>query len=215
MNFIFGQGQKFFDFATRLAQLMWLNILTILCSLPVITVGSAFTALHTVLVKLYRDEEGKITPLFFQAFKDNFWQATGLWLVYLAFFALLLAEQWALLTLENSTIVYLKLLIPVLALIGLLSLCWAFVLQSRYALSLGKVLLFSLTRVIAFPLRSLAMLVCMALPIILTIYAPRLFIVLLMLGISGPAVLSTCFYNGALKIMEDDSEQKEAQNGTV
>lgn len=57
MEFLFGKGNKFFSFATKLAELMWLNILTIACSLPVITVGAAFTARHRVLVDIYRDEE--------------------------------------------------------------------------------------------------------------------------------------------------------------
>ena len=90
MELLMGKGQKFFEFATKLAQLMWLNILTILCSLPVVTLGAAFTAMHRVLVDIYRDEENKITMTFFKAFRVNFAQATKIWLLYLVFYAILL-----------------------------------------------------------------------------------------------------------------------------
>lgn len=206
-----GKGQKFFAFATKLAQLMWLNILTILCSLPVITAGAAFTALHRVLVDIYRDEENKITKTYFVSFGKNFWQATKIWLIYLVFYAVLLADYWALKALDNNTIRYLNILIPVLVFISSLSLSWVFVMQSRYDLSMKDTLAFSFTRIIAFPLRTLFMGATLLLPFIVTIYLPKFFILIPLLGVSGPGVIATCFYNGALKIMEDDSEEGEGK----
>ena len=85
MNFLFGRGQKFYHFATKLAELMWLNFLVFLCSIPVLTIGAATSAMHHVLIQIYRDEEQKITRTFFSAFKKNFGQATLVWLIYLAF----------------------------------------------------------------------------------------------------------------------------------
>lgn len=206
-----GKGQKFFAFATKLAQLMWLNILTILCSLPVITAGAAFTALHRVLVDIYRDEENKITKTYFVSFGKNFWQATKIWLIYLVFYAVLLADYWALKALDNNTIRYLNILIPVLVFVSALSLSWVFVMQSRYDLSMKDTLAFSFTRIIAFPLRTLFMGATLLLPFVVTIYLPKFFILIPLLGVSGPGVIATCFYNGALKIMEDDSEEGEGK----
>ena len=42
----------------KLADLMWLNILTIICCLPVFTAGAAITAAHYVELKIHRNEEG-------------------------------------------------------------------------------------------------------------------------------------------------------------
>lgn len=209
MDFLFGKGNKFFSFATKLAELMWLNILTILCSLPIITVGAAFTAMHRVLVDIYRDEENKITRVFFTSFKKNFWQATKIWLIYLVFYAVLLVDYWALKALDNSTIGYLNILLPVLVLLSSLSLSWVFVMQSRYTLSMKDTIVFSFTRIIAFPLRTLGMGAAFLAPFILTIYFPQFFIIVPLLGLSGAGILSTWFYNGALKVMEDDSEEGE------
>lgn len=209
MELLMGKGQKFFAFATKLAQLMWLNILTIACSLPVVTVGAAFTAMHRVLVDIYRDEEDKITRTYFASFKKNFWQATKIWLLYLVFYAVLLVDYWALKALDNNTIRYLNILLPVLVLISSLSLSWVFVMQSRYELSMKDTIVFSFTRIIAFPLRTLFMGATLLLPFIVTIYLPKFFILIPLLGVSGSGIISTCFYNGALKVMEDDSEEGE------
>ena len=56
---------KFFDmdspimrFLNRVGDLMILNLLMIVCCIPVITVGAAFTAQHYVLLKIVRDGVG-------------------------------------------------------------------------------------------------------------------------------------------------------------
>ena len=58
-------------FTEKAFGIIWLNILTIVCSLPVVTFGASFAALHTVVLKMSRDKEGYITREFFKAFKAN------------------------------------------------------------------------------------------------------------------------------------------------
>lgn len=73
-----------FTFLSRLADLIWLNLLFIICCIPVVTIGAATTALYYVTLKMVKDEEGYITRSYFKAFRDNFVQATVIWLVFLA-----------------------------------------------------------------------------------------------------------------------------------
>lgn len=207
MEFLMGSGKRFFEFATKLAELMWVNVLTILCSIPVITAGCAITSMHHVLLAIYRDEEKKITGMYFKAFRDNFGQATKLWLVYLGYFAFLGLDYWAMRMLENENLRYLELLLPVLTFLGLLSMSWTFVMQFRYSLSLKETLLFSVTRIVAFPIRTLGMGVAAATPLLLTVFLPQFFILVPLLGLSVPGLISVCFYNGALKVMEEAQEE--------
>lgn len=72
-----------FVFLSRLADLIWLNILFIICSLPVFTIGASLTAMYYVTLKMAKDEEGYITKSFFKSFKQNFLQATGIWMILL------------------------------------------------------------------------------------------------------------------------------------
>lgn len=60
--------------------LMVLNILTVLLSLPIVTIGAAHAALHYAVNKLLTDE-GTLLKNYFQAFKSNFKQATICWLL--------------------------------------------------------------------------------------------------------------------------------------
>lgn len=53
-----------------------LTILWLLCSLSIVTIGAASTAVSYVALKIIRDEEGKVTKQFFHSFK----QATVIWL---------------------------------------------------------------------------------------------------------------------------------------
>ena len=209
MNFIFGRGTKFLEFATKLSELMWLNFLTFLCCLPVFTIGAATSAMHTVLIQIFRDEESQITATFFKAFKKNFKQATLVWLIYLATYLLLWLDHRAMQVLENSTLNYLDLFVPVMVFIITLSFSWAFVLQCRYNLTIKDIFIFSFTRIIAFPIRTLFMGLCIILPIAFALIFPSYQILVVLLGIAVPGITQTCFYNKALKVMEDDSATEE------
>ena len=66
---------------TKLADLMWLNALFIITSLPVFTIGAATAALYYESMRVVSGEESYITKDFFKAFKDNFKYATCVWVV--------------------------------------------------------------------------------------------------------------------------------------
>ena len=68
---------------SKMADLMWLNVLTLLCCLPVVTMGASLTAMNYVALKIVRDEECYISKSFFKSFKENFKQATIIWLMIL------------------------------------------------------------------------------------------------------------------------------------
>ena len=68
---------------TKVADLMWLNILTIVMCIPVVTAGAALTAKDYMCYKLVKNEEAGITKGFFHSFKQNFKQATVIWLMML------------------------------------------------------------------------------------------------------------------------------------
>ena len=64
--------------------LILLNILWLLCCLPVVTVGAATAALYTVLLKMRDGSENRVVRLYFAALKENFRRATAVWLALLA-----------------------------------------------------------------------------------------------------------------------------------
>lgn len=74
-------SSKFFRFFSRFAELMLLNILFLLCCLPIVTVGASVSALYSVSLKLVRQKEAYITKDFFHAFRQNLKQGILLHLI--------------------------------------------------------------------------------------------------------------------------------------
>ena len=80
----------------KLAWSCYLNLLWFLCSLPVFTIGASTTALYAVTLKIVRGREGSLTRQFFQAFRENFRQATVLWGILLGVGAVLVGDGYIL-----------------------------------------------------------------------------------------------------------------------
>lgn len=74
------QEFKIMDMFSRLMDLLVLNFLFLLTSLPVITIGASLTALFSVSMKLTHNEESYISRNYFHAFRENFLQATAAFL---------------------------------------------------------------------------------------------------------------------------------------
>ena len=68
---------------SKICDIVCLNVLWLVCSLPIITIGASTTALYTVMLKLVKNEEGYIFKGFLHAFKLNFKQSTIIWLILL------------------------------------------------------------------------------------------------------------------------------------
>ena len=81
MHNLFHYENPFIQFLVRVGDLMILNLLFILCSLPVVTLGASLTALHRVTQNMLFEQEEPLIKAFFRAFRQNFKQSTLVWLV--------------------------------------------------------------------------------------------------------------------------------------
>ena len=72
------------NFLNKVADIMILNIIVIIFSLPLFTMGAAFTAAYYIGYKMVKNEESYIIRGFWHSFKDNFRQSTILWIIMLA-----------------------------------------------------------------------------------------------------------------------------------
>ena len=83
MGRIFNMDNKFFTFMSRVADLIILNVVFIVCCIPIVTIGASVTAMNYVTMKMARNEESYIVKSFFKSFRENFKQATIIWLILL------------------------------------------------------------------------------------------------------------------------------------
>ena len=78
---IFNMDSGFARFMNRAIDVLELNILWIIFSLPIFTIGASTCAAYYVTLKMVDEEEGYVGKMFVKAFKDNFKQGTFLWLL--------------------------------------------------------------------------------------------------------------------------------------
>lgn len=80
----FSYDSKFGQLFLKLSYGCCLNILWLVCCLPIVTIGASTTALYYTSFKIAKDEGSYITTMFFRSFKQNFKQATIIWLIMMA-----------------------------------------------------------------------------------------------------------------------------------
>ena len=92
----FSYDSPFSQILLKLAWSCYLNLLWLICSIPVFTIGASTAALYAVTLKIVREREGNLTGQFFRAFRENFRQATVLWLILLGVGMLLAGDGYIL-----------------------------------------------------------------------------------------------------------------------
>lgn len=87
--YIFSMDNPFFRFVGRLVDLVWLNILTLICCVPVVTAGAAISAMYRILIRMALKEDGTITVVFFRTFKENLKESMIVWVPCLFIYVIL------------------------------------------------------------------------------------------------------------------------------
>ena len=101
MRDLLNPDRPLLSFLTKMTYSAYLNILWLICSLPIVTIGASTTALYYVTLKMAEDRDEGLTGMFFRAFRQNFIPATKIWLILLAvggFFAVdgyVLSQIWS------------------------------------------------------------------------------------------------------------------------
>ena len=141
MSKLFRMDSPLKRFLTKIADLMVLNILFCVTSIPLITIGASWTALYSVTLKMVRDEEGSVSRSYFRSFRQNFRQATLLWLGVLVVLALLVLDIRVLNGMAGGTAPgLLRVGVEILALLGIMVLQYLFPSLARFEASLADTL---------------------------------------------------------------------------
>lgn len=192
---------KIYSLLNKLALILELNLWVVLCCLPVITAGAAISSMHGVLLKIYREEEKRIREDFFHAMKGNLRNGTILWLLFLAFLGALAAIGWIAAQQIPAGAVYVLYGLLIAAVIGLLLLDWALILQSRYVYTVSQCLRYAVLAWLKYPGAILIYLVSLVIPVLLCLSLETLPLLLLG-GIALPHLISTTLYSGVFDQME-------------
>lgn len=200
---------------SKMADLMWLNVLTLLCCLPVVTIGASLTALNYMALKIVRDEECYVTRGFFKSFKQNFRQATVIWLIFLAVIIVLAVDFRIMWTAETPPSAIMQALVGAAAIFGLFAFMFVFPLLAKFDNPVLKTVKNAfLVSAIQFP-KTILMIILYAIPILLFRYVYVAMPLALMFGLSVPAWLSAKMYNKFFRKLEDQILEREGVKAEV
>lgn len=213
MNRLFDLDNPVMVFLGRLADLIWLNILFLICCIPVFTIGAATSAMYYVTMKMVRDEEGYITKSFFKAFKDNFKQATIIWLMTLVLIFLFFADFWILNQMDGSVGKIIFVALCMVSIIVLFTLVYIFPLIAKFENTIKN----SLKNALFISIRHLPMTVVLILgmvaPFVLIHFFIQLSPLLLIIVFSLIAFYTSYIYRKVFDRyipQDDDTDSEEA-----
>ena len=176
MGKLFDPESSIMQGLSKAADLIILNLLTLLCAVPVVTLGAAAAALHDSVGRMLREEGGGVLKTYVSAFRSNFKKATVLWLILLA--CLLLLAFSALFYLQNAIPGgrILLTLCTAFFILWNMALVWVFPLQARFENTVKNTLKNALLCAIAYLPRTVAAAGLKLLPWALLFYRTDLFI---------------------------------------
>ena len=190
-----------------LADMCLLNIMTILCCLPVFTAGASITAMHYVLLKMVRNEEGYVWKDFWKSFKENLWQGMAIGSILLIFVAFFLVDCYIFKGMVETVSV------PMLAIAGAFALflymiyLYAFPLLAHFHNTvLGTIKNAFFVGVMAFP-QTILMMIVTALPIVLIYQYAQILPLIIMFGFTVPAYFCAWMYSKTFKKIEPKTEE--------
>lgn len=124
-------NSSFFKFWDKFIDLFFLNIIMLVCCIPIGTIGPAVTAAYAVLLKMVDDQEGYIYKDFFKYFKSNFKKGFVLGLIALAAVYALYIEWQVVTKMEDVNFIFIVIAIISTAIV-IAALLYVFPLTARY-----------------------------------------------------------------------------------
>ena len=179
------------QFFHDLFDLMVVNILWLLCSLPVITAGPATCGLYHVTLRLARQETVNPVKDFFRGFKINFKQGLLLGLVTLGIAVSVGGDVWFSLQ-QKDWLGSLYLVLAVLmASVGMIFISYTFALQTMFDVPLKTQILNSFKLAVIAPGKTVMLWLILLLPVVFFLILPPIALKMLgflylVAGVSGP-----------------------------
>ena len=218
MQKFFDMDNGFFRALGRIADLMILNFIFILCCIPVVTIGPALTGLYYVTLKMAANEEGYIVKGFLKSFRQNFRQGLVIWLILLAAGCIFGIDFFILNQSEMAFSNVLFVIISATALVFLMVFLYIFPVLSRFENNIRVTFKNSLIIAIAdFP-RTFLMMAVTAAALILTFWNGYTLwyglLVWILIGFSGLAFINSHFLN-KIFAKYTPPEEAEPDTGTI
>lgn len=124
MNF-FSWDSPLSQSISRAVDYVVINILWLVCCIPIVTIGAATTARFYVAMKIVRREEPSVYKSFFKSFKENFKISTKMWLLEIAVLLFFLLDWSLILQAEPTQLTFIFKILLLIVSILVLSMCFS------------------------------------------------------------------------------------------
>lgn len=201
----------------KLADLMFLNILALICCIPIVTIGASWTALYYMALKIVRDEEVYIARDFFKSFRQNFRQATVIWLLQIVVTVILGMDFYLMYggSTDAKFPLVLQVLLLAVTLLVVITFMFVYPVLSKFDNNLKNTLKNSfLMGLLQLP-KVLIMVVLWLAPPLIGVFAIQLFPLVVLFGMSLPAFLSALMYNKFFKRTEERMLERAREAGEL
>ncbi len=198
MSKLFSLDSPVIQFLSKVFDVMLLGLMWFLGCLPIVTIGASTTAMNTVLIKLVNDDAYSVTRLFLTSFKENFKQATLIWLMFFGALILLAGDLlvvWIMGAHWIWTVIFAMLV--VLTVLAVIMLIYVFPLQAYYSNTIKNTIKNSLMFALGYLPKTIAMLLV---DITISIFflvcaAPLLLFAGVLMALFNAWLLNTIFKN--------------------
>lgn len=182
---------SFGRFMYGMSDLMILNLLTLFCCLPILTIGPVLCALYTVTLKLARNEAADIFRDFFSAFKNNFKNGFILGLIGFFVAVVIFADGVYAFSIEGAAKIFFCIITGIVGAVWLTYVCYVFALQARYENTVIGQIKNAFKLAFISPVQTILLWVIHAIPVSLILALPRnvaaqIGVFYLMFGVSLP-----------------------------
>jgi len=195
--------------ASRVGNLIILNILWLVCCLPIVTIGPSTIAMNYVIFQYHTGRSDEVLRPFFKSFRRDFWQGLLFGIPVTILFGLMIFNGLYIYSIEGISHLWISFVILVLILGALMT--YGFPLLARYNLSLGNVINNSIVFFIQNPKLSFSAMLLHFLPAILILFFPDIFIKISFLYIlCGGSLVAYVNDRSLLQIFEEKQNEADA-----
>ena len=215
MSSFFNMDSPIMRFLSRVCDLIILNLLTIVCCIPIFTAGASITALFSVTLKMVKGEESYIVRGFFKGFKENFKQSTIIWLIIAVLGLFLFMDYRAAVLLPGNMKSIFQVLIGAIAVIYLMVFTYIFPYIARFRNDIKNIFKNSLLISILNLPWTLVMIICPAVLAVVTflttttlVYGSMLWV---LLGFATVAYCNSIIFRKVFVKYEPKEETSESE----
>lgn len=221
MKGLFSYDSGIMSFLGKMADLIILNFVAMICCIPIITAGASLTAAHYVALKVRRGE-GYVLSNFWKSFKENLKQSTVMWMLFLIHLLLAIFSTMILSGGSGTFNSVMQGIIFAALLFSAFIFLWALPLQSKFVNTIGGTIKNAFVLSFKHVFRTVYMLIVCVLPILLLfLLSVRWWSLLILFGISLPTYLCAIMYDKIFEKYEDailaeqNGEVQADENGEV